>query len=131
VNPEIWVEWLPYVELSYNTLINSTTRYSPYELLFRRVMNDFKDWKVVISEATEAQLIKRAVQIRDLVEGKRINALANIDRAQVKQKRVQNARNNVCEDFFKEGTPVMIKVEGIKEKLENRNRGKYFIKGRT
>jgi hypothetical protein len=53
-----------------------------------------------------------------LEEGKRANALSNIYKSQIKQKHVQNARNNVTEEFLKEGTPVMIKVEVTKGKLE-------------
>ena len=42
--PEEWPEWIPYVLLAYRTRIHTSTKFSPFELMFGRKMNGFKDW---------------------------------------------------------------------------------------
>jgi len=39
-----WPKWLPYVLLSYNTKVHSSTGFTPFELMFGRKMNGFESW---------------------------------------------------------------------------------------
>jgi hypothetical protein len=52
----------------------------------------------------------------------------NNQKAQEKQKETQDKRNKPTVTTLKPGTVVMIKVEGLRGKLESRYRGRYFIK---
>jgi hypothetical protein len=78
-NPERWTDWLGYVELSYNTRTNNITKFSPYELLYGKKMNKFKDWQTKEMEEEEAQIIKRTMEIKELIEKTRKEALENIE----------------------------------------------------
>ena len=42
-DPLCWHKWIPYTLLSYRSRIQSTTDYSPYELMFGKKMNHFED----------------------------------------------------------------------------------------
>lgn len=129
-NQESWNKWTRFIELAYNSRIHSTTKYSPFEIMFGRKMNTFDDWESEKGEDETAQLIKRSVEINDLINT-REKAIDNIEKAQERQKEIQNNRNNVVEEQLKIGTAVRIKVDGIKNKLDNKYRGKFYIESVT
>ena len=110
-NTERWNEWLPYIELSYNSRVHSSTKFSPYEILYGFKMRSFKDWSNEDKDM-ELMILKRAIQIKELIEGKRIDAKNNIEQAQIKQREIQDKRNNTTEEILEKGTQIRLKVEG-------------------
>jgi hypothetical protein len=129
-NPSNWNLWLPFIELSYNSRVQSSTKYSPYEILYGIKMNTFNNWE---DEEDEKGLliIKRAAVIKKMVETLRPDVEKNMEKAREKQIGIQNKRNNPTEEKLPLGTLVRLKVEGLKGKLENRYRGKFEIAGYT
>jgi hypothetical protein len=121
-----WHEALGYVELAYNSRVNSSTGYSPYEVVHGFKMNSFSNWKELEKEQIEEALARRALEIKRLHEEIRPNALINIQKNQEKQIEVQNERSNVVA-ALEIGTPVRLRTQGLRGKLENRYRGKYYV----
>jgi len=138
-NPIDWPNWLSFIEYAYNTRQHSSTKYSPNELLFGVRTNEFGNYtnedlpnKCTLSTQEDEEItLKRASEIKALIESKRPEAIKNIERAQEKQTKIQNARNNPTTETLKPGTPVMVKSEGIIGKLEPRFYGRFFIKKMT
>ena len=48
--------------------IHSTTKFSPFELLFGRKMNGFENWTALPDEEEEIIIIKRTAEIKHLCE---------------------------------------------------------------
>lgn len=93
-------------------------------------MNYFENWADYDPE-NETNLLKRSMQLKELIEFKRESALKNIAKAQEKQKKIQNDRTNPTTTELEVGSSVTVKVEGLRGKLENLYRGRYTIRKRT
>ena len=130
-DPLRWPEWLRFIEFSYNTRVHSSTKYSPHEILFGLKTNRFIDYSSLDKVSDELDLYNRTIQLKELEESIRPDTLDNIHLAQEKQKNDQNKRNNPITESLKPGTLVMLKVEGLKGKLENRYHGKFTILKQT
>lgn len=123
-----WDLWVPFVEYAYNTRTHSVTKFPPLEIIQGVPVNSLsKNYKEDLYASEEECLFNRSKQINSLVERIRPEAIENIKTAQEKQKDTQDKRNKPTEDILKPGTPVMIKVEGLRGKLESRYRGRYFV----
>jgi hypothetical protein len=66
-NPNDWPLWVDFVLMAYRNRQHSSTKFTPYSLMFGREMNEF-----AISSQTpadyEAQVLKRNMQIKDLIK---------------------------------------------------------------
>ncbi|CAF0993179.1 unnamed protein product [Brachionus calyciflorus] len=89
-------------------------------------MAPFVDWKSI----DEDSVLKRADELKNLIEVSHEYAISNIKKSQTKQMLIQNRSNNVVETI-KIGTIVFIKCEGLLTKLEPLYKGPYKIKGIT
>ena len=69
-NPIEWHQWIPYIMLAYRTRIQSTTGYSPIELVTGKIANHFQSWNCE-EDRFETDLINRATELKILVEVKR------------------------------------------------------------
>jgi hypothetical protein len=66
-------------------------------MLYGVRMNKFGDWKS--STEDNIEIVKRAEEIRELIEQKRPEAKENIEKAQEKQKQVQDKRNRAIKTW--------------------------------
>ena len=126
-----WEEWLPHVEHSYNTRVHSTTKFSPFEILYGIEPNRFINYKVETEDDEVQNIFNRSVQLKNLVEETRETVLTNIEKGQERQKLIQNTRTNPTTEALKPGTAVMVKVEGMTGKLESKYHGRYFVEKQT
>ena len=125
---EDWVNWIDFVALAYNTRIHTSTKFSPFELMYGRVPNGFENWKSENPDNDVAEITQRANQLKDLYENKVESAKGNLEKQQELQKKIQNDRSNVIEESLKAGTKVMIKNDDkLIRKLESRFRGPYSV----
>ena len=76
-------------------------------------------------------ILERASQLKELIEGKRVLAKENINTAQEKQRAAQDIRNNTSTEYLPVDTQIRLRVEGLKGKLENRYRCRFWIVGRS
>jgi hypothetical protein len=129
-DPLHWHEWLPYVLLAYRTRIQSSTGYSPFEMLFGKSANHFSSWGEKDDSSDEDALYKRAIEIRSLVEDTRTNALEKIKKAQTRQKSSQDKAHNISPPW-PVGTQVFIKNPKFIGKLGRKFTGPYKIVGIT
>jgi hypothetical protein len=123
-----WDLWLPFVEFAYNTRVHSITKFSPYRLLFGVEPNDFTNYIEDPNQSDIENVFLRSIEIRELTDYSRFNALKNIEKGQEVQKRVQNNRTNPTEEPLEVGTQVMVKIEGNKGKLDSLYFGRFIIK---
>ena len=66
--PEEWDRWIHFVLLAYNTRKNSTTGYTPYSLMYGRIMNEFEDYRQDVNIAVEKRVKEIKTQYDELVE---------------------------------------------------------------
>ena len=128
--PHNWEKWISYVEYVYNTRKHSKTGYSPFELLYGVQANEFIDYKETGS-SEELSLFERSMQLKNLIESDRIEALESIKKAQENQKEIQNKRTKPTDNQLEIGTKVMVNIEGLNSKLGQKFHGKFKVIGRT
>jgi transposase InsO family protein len=63
-----WPDALGYIELAYNSRINSSTGYSPYEVVHGFRMNQFRNWKELEQEVLHEAIARRALELKRLHE---------------------------------------------------------------
>ncbi|KAG1020489.1 hypothetical protein G6F43_014312 [Rhizopus delemar] len=102
-NPFEWDDQLPFVTFAYNTAKQSSTGFSPFEVLFGRKARlpilpdlELEKQKTYETEAWSAYLKNRLPLIHGQV-------LKNIELAQVRQKRAYNKGTRVKYDYQKDG----------------------------
>ena len=124
-----WHKWLPYVLFAYRTRIHSTTKLTPYELIYGRPVNNFNSWVDEPDQEESTSLYLRSMEIRNLIENNIPSTLDLIKTNQSKQKETQNSRQNSVDLPLR--TKVFIRNEQIQNKLEPKYDGPYFINGFT
>lgn len=76
-----WDKWLPLVQLSLNVRILERTKSRPFELMFGRPFNDFKDFHLVdpLEDPIQAvgQRLETLKELRDLVYPAMVEVTAN------------------------------------------------------
>ena len=131
-NPENWDKWIPFVTMAYRIRINSSTKFSPYELMFGRQQNDFNNFQIKQTDENNSQIYQRNFEIKQLIESIRPKALTNIERAQVQQKINQNNNNNVSDEILEPNSKVMVKsLKLVPEKLAPKYSGPLQIDSQT
>jgi hypothetical protein len=128
-DPARWHKWIPYVLLAYRTRVHSTTKRTPFELLFGRKCNGFEDWSGS-SDSESLEIYKRSLEIRKLIENDIPATRQIISSTQDNQTSTQDARSNVQESILENGTAVLIRDMRIKKKLQPKFLGPYTITGR-
>ena len=119
-------KWFDFVPLAYRLKIQSSTKYTPNELMFGRSMNIFERWSDEMSNNEVAAIAQKAAE--KLHEETFPKALENINKAQEVQKTNQDKQSRVTEEPLKKGTNVFLKVTNLfLVKLETRYRGPYVI----
>ena len=121
-----WDKWLSYVMMAYRSRVNTTTKFSPYELVFGTIMNTFDPTPEISNKDNEC-LNQRVSELKNLAEKIRPKASINIENSQIRQIDCQNKRHNVQTEALKPGTRVLIVNDGIIPKLNNRYKGSYKI----
>ena len=96
-----WVEMIKFVKLAYNTRIHSVTKVTPFELQFGVKANTFDDYTRSEGEIDEDAIIRRAEQIRSLLEV-REKVDKEVEVQQDKQMDKQNKRTKRIQRTFLE-----------------------------
>ena len=125
---ETWDKWIPFVIIAYNTRKHSTTGFSPYNLMFGRLMNHFEDYQ---DTGEQLSLTKRIEEIKNQYENLQPDAKANIEKRQAQQKIQQDKSHKVVEERFNEGELVTLKSLKIRGKMQPPYYGTYRITGHT
>ena len=129
-HPTDWVQWLPFVLMSYRSRIHSTTGHSPFSLMFGREMNTFSNWRNDDLEQIEA-IETRAVEIKRHVEETIPDTIRVVEDKQDRQKSLQDNSHTVLDDPLEVGCIVYLKNEGLLTKLHSRYSGPYTIVNQT
>ena len=101
-----WIDWLPFIQLAFNTKVHSRTGFTPYELMFGRKMNTFDDWSKLEMDDSES-LVNRARELKQLYENKVPQSMETIAKKQEEQKKNQDKSHRVTKDQLKIGTQVL------------------------
>ena len=129
-DPLNWNKWLPYCLLAYRSRVHSTTKFTPFELMFGRPMNLFVDNRIPGSTAN-IELLNRLAEIQLLFENDVPQALENIQESQAIQIENQNKRQHLQVDIIPKGTEVYIKNLMLQNKLLPEYNGPYYVNGNT
>jgi len=123
-----WDLYLPFIEYCYNTRKHSVTGFSTFELLYGVKPNRFMDYNEDNSQEDEEALAERTIQLKKLVDSTRAAASINLEKNKVIQTKIQDNRadGKIVEELAIV-TKVMVKVEGLRAKLEPRFHGKFEI----
>ena len=65
-NRRTWSDIIPYAQIAYNTKIHSSTKYSPFEIVFGKKKNKLSNSTNEIDEDNEVNLLKRSLEIEIL-----------------------------------------------------------------
>ena len=141
-----WPDYVPFVLMAFRSKVNTTTNYTPYRLLFGRDMNNLENWNLdgsqqcqtcvdsMFTEKCDCQAkayASRAKELKRLLEIDHVNAIANIEKRQVQQKKDQNKSHRIVEDLLPIGTKVYVSTTGFNDKLYPKYRGPFTIVERT
>jgi transposase InsO family protein len=77
-DPLQWHTWLPYVLISYRRRMDTITKYSSFQLMFGRSMNDFWDWKQDEKSDNVTKLYTRSLELQQLLQLFQPTAIKNI-----------------------------------------------------
>ena len=122
-----WPEWIPFVCFCYNTKTHTSTKYTPFELMFGRKANNFSNFQNTGDMDLEESLKERGKEIRELIEVNHVKALENIQKQQERQVKTQNSSHRTTDEQLSVGTKVYVRTTGINDKLFPRYRGPFTI----
>ncbi|KAK7922269.1 hypothetical protein WMY93_009171 [Mugilogobius chulae] len=128
-----WDRWLPFVLFAYREVPQSSTGFSPFELLYGWDVQGpldllSKAWTTTESKASEQGIVQYVLQMRDRLAGYRDEAEENLKEAQRKQKTWydQQARQR----DFQPGQKVLLLLPSSNSKLLAKWQGPYTISRR-
>lgn len=123
--PENWDELIPYFMFEYNTTINSSTGYSPYELIFgRKPTIPSSVYKVNDSDLNYDDYIRQMkVTFKDAHEIARNNLILSKE----KRKEIYDKKTNDWIPMWGDRVLVQMVQTGIGQKLQTKWRGPYDI----
>ena len=124
-NQANWHKWIPFILIAYKTRVHSTTGYTPFQLMFGRKMNSFEEQNVLLP-SEKVELEQRTLEIKNMFD-KHEEARTNIQEKQIEQMKNQNDAHKVSDEAIPTGTSVLIKNDGIKNKLDPKFKGPYTI----
>lgn len=126
-NEDNWHKWIPYIIYSYNSRLNSSTGFSPFELVMGKKMNSFDLPLDAVDPEQVARLVNRQTELKKLRDEIIPSAIEKLSDSKETQKQNQNKNANEQVAPLKKGTAVMLKCEGILKKLDSRFEGPYKI----
>lgn len=127
-----WIEQIDFILLAYRTKINSTTKQTPFFLLYGRQMNMIDDWENKLEEDDETALFKRTIELKKLLQYEHGVTIKQIQKMQEIQKHSQDNRNHIETIPLEIGATCFLKDSRLmKDKLDDRFKGPYSIYGRT
>ena len=131
-NPQIWDKWIPFVTMAYRFRQHSSTKFSPFELMFGKQPIDFNNYQLNPTEEQKSQILQRNSEIKQLIESIRPAALKNIEKAQIQQKITQNTDNNISDELLPANSKVMVKsLKLVPAKLSPKYAGPYQVDSQT
>ena len=134
-NPERWIDWLEYVLLAIRTAVNSTTGFSPFQLLFGREFNPLADYTIMewgSGQNDQDQLclvealVHRTQHLRQALEWQG-RAIAQAQVAQVCQRRAEDAAVIISHVRLGAGAHVYLRTVHPDHKLVHRFVGPYVV----
>ena len=128
-DPCQWAKWIDYVLLAYRSREHSSTKATPFELMFGRLMNTFEDWRAQPGEEEVAALRQRAMEIRTMFEETHVKGQANIEESQETNRKLQDekAKDRLLVENLKVGSTVYVRPGGMKTRFQPRAIGPYTI----
>ena len=126
-----WHKWLPYCLMAYRDTIQSSTGFTPYQLLFGRDMNKFINYDKEENKIQQTEIAQRLEEIKTSFEDTIPKAIENIKIAQKQQIITQNSAHHIQDELLKIGDEVYIVVKKLHSKMEPDYLGPYFIDGIT
>ena len=123
--PKDWVKFIPFVLMAYRSRVQSSTKLTPYEVLYGKEMNVFESWESRSEDNAEVELAERALEIQKLID-LRTQVKENIRKAQDVQKK-SFAKNNRISDQLEKGQCVYLKPAKKGKKFQRKLMGPFTI----
>jgi hypothetical protein len=126
-NPRNWPDYIQLTCMAYRTRQQSSTKFTPHELVFGKHHNDLIDYHQDMNANEELTLDLRLQQIGTQFKDFITKAKLNIDLAHDRQRNAQDSRNKIIDKLSK-GSIVYIQTpELCRKKLEERFIGPYTV----
>ncbi|XP_052567398.1 uncharacterized protein LOC128093728 [Culex pipiens pallens] len=124
-DPQCWDELIPYFMFEYNTTENSSTGYSPYELLYgRKATIPSTIYKINDSDLNYDDYI---CSMKDIFKDAHETARNNLILSKEKRKEIYDKKTNDWVPMWGDRVLVQMVQTGIGQKLQNKWRGPYDI----
>ena len=131
-NPTNWPDKIDVTLMAYRTAVHSSTKFTPFELMFGRKFGQFDDYIIKGQEREKYSIENRLIELKTLFEDTHEKAQQNITTAQTKQVNTQNKATKIAETPLKQGDTVYIKdCRLITKKMDNKANGPFIIEGRN
>lgn len=129
-----WDKGLPFLLFAYREVLQASTGFAPFELLYRWPVQGLLDillktWDVSDGNSTDKGIVQYVLDIRDHLEKYRENAMENLQRAQRSQKAWYDHCS--CQREYKPGQKVLLLLPSSANKVRAQWQGPYTISRRV
>lgn len=124
-NPHVWDQHLPYFLFEYNTTINSSTKYTPFELVFGRMAR--LPTSIYNSKEGELSYEDYANKMKSIFKNIHTRAKENLLLSKEKQKEIYDKIANQWQPMWGDLVLVQANPMGVGQKLQSYWRGPYEI----
>uniref|UniRef100_A0A2M4CWN3 RNA-directed DNA polymerase n=1 Tax=Anopheles darlingi TaxID=43151 RepID=A0A2M4CWN3_ANODA len=124
-DPYVWDNFLPYFSFEYNTTVNSSTGYTPHELLYGHAAR--LPSSIHKGDLQEANYHSYALEMRNIFKRMHEAARANLVSSKVQRKAKYDQGTNEWSPMLGDKVLVQANPMGVGQKLQNTWRGPYTV----
>lgn len=124
-NPHVWDQYLPYFMFEYNTTVNSSTKYSPFELMYGRIaIMPSSFYNTNNHDLSYGDYCK---EMKLIFKNMHSKARDNLILSKEKRKEVYDRKANEWQPMWGDLVLVQANPMGVGQKLQSYWRGPYEI----
>lgn len=123
--PRIWDQLIPYFTFEYNTTLNSSTNFTPFELLYGRQARI--PTSIYNKNNSETNYFDYCNEMKSIFQSLHSKAKENLIISKEKRKRIYDTKSNEWKPMWGDLVLVQANPTGVGQKLQNIWRGPYTV----